>query len=281
MDVVFDLLVLACGVVGALAVARLLLPMSGAATRAWLSGSGVEADDATVAAVRGASTRMAYTGAVVLVLLTAVLLGGLLKAFAPALALPVAVAASALVPVGGGSRRRAALEAPTAVPAPTRALALWSAVAVVVAAALWWLGGRDGGIVHAGSSVLPENERWSQPLWAACALLLAALGWVGAHRVRRRASLAAAPSAADRALRALSVRRLVAGVGGAQLVLAATALRLLPLATDDLDPFAAHPVGVLALALVAVALAWQVLALRPRVRETAAAPAQAELVPGR
>ncbi len=280
MDVVFDLLVLACGVVGALAVARLLLPMSGAATRAWLSGSGVEADDATVAAVRGASTRMAYTGAVVLVLLTAVLLGGLLKAFAPALALPVAVAASALVPVGGGSRRRAALEAPTAVPAPTRALALWSAVAVVVAAALWWLGDRDA-VVHAGSSVLPENERWSQPLWAACALLLAARGWVGAHRVRRRASLAAAPGAADRALRALSVRRLVAGVGGAQLVLAATALRFLPLATDDLDPFAAHPVGVLALALVAVALAWQVLALRPRARETAAAPAQAELVPGR
>jgi len=268
---VYDWLAGAAAVVGACAVALLVLRVPTRAVLAWAAGAGVGEDDDTVTAVGGALTRMAFVGAAVFVIGAVAGLMLQLKAVALAVALALAVVASASVRVDSGRRRRARLAMDDARPDESRRVlvagSLLGVGVVSVAAALARLylerSSERGYVILEWGTVLPDVEYHSLPVVMGSSALLLAAGWVGTVRVRRRRSLAGPDTGADRALRVVSMRRIAMGVLGGQVVLLGAALRAVPLLDPAgsstaqwlPDPDLMEAAGVLSLTVVVVGLA--------------------------
>jgi hypothetical protein len=119
-------------------------------------------------------------------------------------------------------------------------------------------------LVLESGTVLPAVEYYTLPIIGSASFLLAAGAWLGVRRVGRRQSLAGVDTSVDRALRAVSVRRIAAGALGGQVVLLGTALTGTPLLAGTAageggavwmsDPNLVHTVALVSLAVITVGL---------------------------
>lgn len=265
------------GVTGAVGIAGALLlvaPPPLRAVAAWLSWAGLEDSDETLTAVRGVLMRMSYVGTAVFLIVTVVGLAAQLKAASAAVALACAAVAAASVRVDGGRRRRAALGSTAVADARARRLLVGAGALTLVVVALACVlavfhamrtGPRSTLALESGT-VLPAVEYYTLPLIAAASALLAAGAWLGVRRVSRRQSLAGVDTSVDRALRAVSVRRIAAGALGGQIVLLGTAVTGTPLLAQTAapavqggtawmsDPILVHTMALVALAVITAGL---------------------------
>lgn len=287
MDVLHDVLVAACGVLGALGVAALLLPTRQARLRRWLRREDAEQADSAVLAVQAALSRGAVAAVGVFLALALAFLALQLKAVGIALALPLTALLVAFLPVGGGARRSAGLTETAPAGGLGRWFALLAAAGVVIAAGLMWVQAATfaperliSGLAMDVSIVLPELAVYTLPTAAAVAVAVPLVAGAARLAITRRSGLSGATGPVDALLRRHQARLVVRAGLAAELVLAAVLIRFLPLLTasrtaevygSDLTRSA----GVLALVLVAAGLAMLVRGATLPVRTKHSAPALA------
>lgn len=245
---IFGWLATVAGAVGVVGLTLLLVPPTQYAVRAWLSTLSLPADDASVAAVRGAALRMSYAGGAVFLVVTVVGLAAQFKAVSAAVALTFAVVTAASVRVEGGSRRRADLSPVDGSTSRSWLLIGGTALggmvtigAVALAALHAERSGPNSSVVLESGSDMPAVESYTLPVVAAASALLAIAAWLGHRHVLRRQSLATVGAGVDQALRGAGIRRIAAGAVSGQMVLLGIVVSATPLLAETAAPVTPEP----------------------------------------